>query len=107
MNWLNLLFVLIGATSAVATETLFRMHQGPFISIAYLTLPLALITNYGVFRVMKTGDSLIEGLVVWTVLTSALRLASTFILLGERPAANQWVAFGLVIVAGFVSKLWR
>ena len=107
MSWLDLLFILLGCTAAVTTETLFRTHQGPFNQIAMLTLPLAMVINYGVFHVMKSGNSLIEGIVLWSVITSLLRVASTFLVLGESPAAPQWVSFGLVLLASFVSKFWR
>jgi len=107
MSWLDFLFIILGCAAAVTTETLFRMHQGPFNQIAMFTLPLAIVINYGVFHVMRTGGSLIEGIVLWSVITALLRVASTFLVLGESPAAPQWVAFGLVLLASFVSKFWR
>lgn len=107
MSWLEIVFLVLGGASAVACETLFRVHQGSFSQIATLSIPLAMLTNYGVFVVMKTGKSLIEGLILWTVMTSIMRVISTFVILGERPASQQWVAFGLVLTASFVSKFWK
>ena len=107
MNWLELLFILLGCVAAVATDSLFRMLLGQFNQIAIITLPLAMVINYGVFHVMRTGKSLVEGIVIWSVITAVIRIASTFLILGERPAPQQWVAFCLVLLASFVSKFWR
>mgnify|MGYP001570249505 FL=1 len=107
MNWLELLIIVAGCAAAVTTETIFRMHQGPFNQIAILTLPLAMVINYGVFHVMRNGKSLIEGIVLWSVITAIMRVASTLLILRESPGAPQWVAFCLVLLASFVSKFWR
>ena len=107
MTWQIIVGIIAGSLAAVITEIIFRLHEGPYTQVAPLTLVLAFVVNYGVFNVMKTGDSLIEGLVLWSALTATFRVLSTFLILGETPAANQWVAFGLVIAASFVSKFWR
>ena len=101
------ILVAVGALAATACEALFRWHSGTYYQVFPLALVLAIITNYGVFRTMQGSSSLIEGLIVWTVMTSILRVAFTLLLLREMPALNQWLAFGLVIVAGFVSKFWK
>ena len=101
------ILVAIGALAATICEALFRWHQGSYYQVFPLALLLAIITNYGVFRTMQGASSLIEGLIVWTVMTSILRVVFTLLLLREVPALNQWLAFGLVVVAGMVSKLWK
>lgn len=107
MNFTVLGLAVLGAIAAVGTETIFRLWPGHFSKVAMFTLPLALITNYGLFNMMKFGSSMIEGLVLWTLATTGLRLASTFLVLGEQPSIGSWAAFGLMIVASFVSKFWR
>ena len=98
------ILVVVGAIAATTCEALFRWHQGSYYQVFPLALILAIITNFGVFKTMQGSNSLIEGLIVWTVMTSILRVAFTLLLLREMPALNQWLAFGLVVVAGFVER---
>jgi len=107
VNWTNLLGVLLGGSAAVACETIFRLHGGTYGQVATLTLVLAGITNYGVFHSMKLGNSLIEGMVIWTTATVGLRLLSTFFILHETPHLGNWIGFTLVVAASLISKFWR
>ena len=107
MNFVTIGFAILGSIAAVTCESIFRLYPGHFGKIAMFTIPLAIITNYGVFNMMKFGSSMIEGIVLWTLVTTGLRIASTFFVIGEQPSIGSWAAFGLMIVASFVSKFWR
>lgn len=106
MRWYNVLFATIGAIAAVVAEVIYRLHLGSYIAILPASIALAIIIQFGVFNVMKIGNSLVEGIILWTCVTSGMRIVATY-LIGEQPATGQWLAYGLVVIATFISKLWR
>src|SRR5512145_2302319 len=97
-------FVFIGAVAAVGMESMYRVHGGTFDQILLLTIPLALIVNYGVFRTMQANDSMFTGIIMWSTCTVILRLISTLFIIKEQPHPGAWAGFVLIVLAQFVSK---
>mgnify|MGYP001616151822 FL=1 len=103
-NWWGLI---IGSFAAALCEYLFRVHRGSYDQVFPIAMILALITNYGVFSVMQGATSLISGLLLWTFLTQAWRVAFTLLILHEQPSIGAWIGFGLVIMAQLAQRVWR
>lgn len=102
-------FVIIcfGALSGVAIEAVYRVHGGTFDQIFPLVVVPALFVTYAVFRVMHNSDSMLAGIVLWTMIVHSLRLLSTVFVLKETPHPGAWAGFGLIVLAQVVSKFWR
>ena len=60
INWWHWFAIVMGPLTAVTSESIFRAHGGRYSDVMGITLILAIVTNYGVFHVMKTGNSLIS-----------------------------------------------
>ena len=104
---LSYFWIILGATCAVALETLYRAHEGTFSQVFPLAMLLSVGTTFGVWTTMQTSTSLLTGMVVWSFFTALCRLLSTFIVLHESPSVGAWVAFSMIVAAQLVSKIWR
>lgn len=94
MTW-----AILGAGAAILCEALYRMFPRlPWMWWLPVTLPLMLVINYSVWRLMVGSSSLIGGVVAFSLAVGVIRVAVSFAL-GEHPAWQDWVAMGLVFVA--------
>lgn len=93
------LWAFLGAAAAVLCEVFFRTRpsSGPYPPYAVVS---SLIVNYCVYRILKC-NTIISGMVIWTLATSSTRMLAT-LWLGEAVTSWQWVAFFLVMVAGWL-----
>lgn len=104
---LDYVIVLAAAMTAVGVEVLYRSHDGDFSQLLPLILLPAIFVTFGVWKVMKLGDSLLGAMVLFSLITAGSRLFSTYFILRETPRPGTLVAFGMIVCAQLVSKFWR
>jgi len=92
----------LAALAAVLLEVAYRAAPAlPWHWWLPVSLPLILVINYGIWTLMVGSQSLIGGVVIFSILTATLRAVASWGL-GEAPAWQDWLAFGLVLVAAGV-----
>lgn len=105
--WWNYIWTFIGAMAAITVEFIYRKHEGSFDQIFMIIMPIALIVTYGVYNAMRLGSSLLAGIIIWSGMTATIRIFVTLFILKEQPTPAVWAAFGCIIAAQFITKLWR
>lgn len=102
-----LLFAVIASTAAVGFEALTKAR--PDATWLDLLLPWGIIAGftvqYGVYRILHSGESLIGGLVLFSFCNAILRTGVT-LFQGQEVSPVAWVAFALVTVAGVLKLVW-
>ena len=104
---LDYIIVLAAAMTAVGVEVLYRSHDGTWGQLFPLILLPAVFVTYGIWTVMKLGDSLLGAIILFNLITAGTRLFSTYFILHETPRPGTLVAFGMIVCAQLVSKFWR
>ena len=90
---------LLGAAAAILCEALYRMFPRlPWAWWLPMTIPLMLVINYAVYRIMVGAESLIGGVVAFSIAVAVLR-AVVSVGMGEVPRWQDCVAMGLVLAA--------
>lgn len=94
-----MMWACLGAGAAILCEALYRMFPRlPWAWWLPMTLPLMLLINYSVWRLMVESTSLIGGIVGFSIAVALIR-AGVSLGLGETPAWQDWVAMGLILTA--------
>jgi len=102
-NLAEYIWALAAAFSVVSNEMLFVV-LGNWIRHWYIFCPLAIVSNYLIFRLVSTSASLIEALVTFSLCVSLLRLAATA-LLNQPITRGALVAFALLMVANVIKAI--
>ena len=90
---------ILGAAAVILCEALYRMFPRlPWTWWLPVTVPLMLVINYAVYRIMVGAESLIGGVVAFSIAVAVLR-AVVSLGIGETPRWQDWVAMGLVLAA--------
>ena len=103
----DLLIILGAAMTAAAMETMYRYHEGDFSDLIPIVILSGLFVTFGVWKVMKISDSLIGGMILFSLFTAGSRLFATYFVLHETPRLSTLAAFGLIVCANLLSKFWR
>lgn len=94
-----MIWPILGAAAAILCEALYRMFPRlPWTWWLPMTIPLMLVINYAVYRIMVGAGSLIGGVVVFSIAVAVLRALAS-LGLGETPRWQDWAAMGLVLTA--------
>jgi hypothetical protein len=100
--------IIIAPIAAVAAETLMRHWRADsYFRTALWTMPIAILVNYAIFRIMAKGDSLLGSMVMWSFMTQTGRLISTVFFLKEQPSWATWVAWLLVLACQVIMRYGR
>ena len=96
------LWATLGALSAVVLEWAYRRWPEHDWLDFWPLLPLMLAINYSVYRVMRASTTLLEGFVVFGVMTACLRMLVSTGLLGEPLTFRMGVSVALLLAARIV-----
>lgn len=94
-----MIWALGGAALAVSMEWWFR-SQGTW--PLWLVAP-AIAVNYCIYRLMVNTDSLLTGIMLFSAAAAILRIAASFVLLGEGTTWKAYVRAGTYLAV----SLWR
>lgn len=94
----------IGGIAAVLMETWFRTHRDVPYLWQWPAIPLTMVVNYAVYRILRTADSLLAGFIVFSTVTLGLRVLVTVWWLGELVTWRTWVALILLTGAKFLIR---
>lgn len=99
------LWAVCGGVSAITLEWAYRRWPERAWVDFWPLLPLALVINYSVWRIMQDAPTLLEGFIVFGVTTALLRVAVSTCLLGEGLTWQTLVAVGFLLAAKLVQTL--
>ncbi len=101
-----LFWALVTALFAVTSEVLFKRGIG-WPDYWWLFIPLAVAINYGVFRTVTAGPTLLLSIVAFALCTLTLRSLASQFLLGETLTKGNLVAVMALVTAVVVGHIWR
>lgn len=96
---IGLMWSVLGAISAVSSETWMRLHPGSFPWMSYVA---SLVTTYCVWQILRQ-DTLLHGMILWSTAIAAGRLLGTWYL-GEPISVGMWAGIVLMMVANFIKR---
>lgn len=94
-----MIWACLGALAAIMCEALYRLFPRlPWSWWLPVTLPLMLLINYSIWRILTSASSLIGGVVIFSIAVALIRAWVSFSL-GEQPHWQDWIALGLILMA--------
>ncbi|MCB7128013.1 MAG: hypothetical protein J3T61_00540 [Candidatus Brocadiales bacterium] len=101
----EILWGLLAAVLAVTSEALFRAQSGNIVPYIPLVVVIQLGIATGIYNLLKHSSSLVGGVLVFSFMVWALRLAAARVVLGEPITTTKMVACGLVLSAVVIDKM--
>ena len=89
----------IGGGAAVLCELYFRTHRGVPYLHQWPAIPLTILINYAIFRILTDAPSWLAGFVSFSSVTLLLRVALTVVVLREAVDLRTWAALALLVAA--------
>ena len=72
-----------------------------------LWVPIQLMIGYGIFRLVTVPQTtLLDAFVVWAFSTTLMRVAVSWVILGETVKGGTLFALGLLLMARVAQTLW-
>lgn len=97
--WPDWLWPWIGGGAAVLCEFYFRTHrQTPYL-FQWPAVPLTILINYAVYRIIVGSPTWLAGFVSFSSVTLLLRVALTVGILREAVDTRTWVALAFLAAA--------
>ncbi|KKM46757.1 hypothetical protein LCGC14_1559360 [marine sediment metagenome] len=103
MHWA---WALSAATLAVGLEVLYKRGWS-WPEYWWLFIPVAIIINFSVYKLVTTGPTLLLAIVAFSLSTLLLRVLASQFLLGEALAKGNLVAVVALVTAAVVGRIWR
>jgi len=99
-------WAVVASTTAITAETLFRRGWNWGDNL-WLFLPLAVALNYGIFRLVTGGPTLIVSIAAFSLCTVVMRSLVSEFILGEHLRQGNLVAAAALAVGVIVGTFWR
>jgi biotin transporter BioY len=93
----------LAALNVTIAETLFKSYEG--YRLAYV--PQALLTNWLIYRLIRSSPTILDALVLFSMGTMVLRIGATLCVLRQTVSPGTWCAVGLVTLANVVRVTWK
>lgn len=98
-------YAMVAALSVAASETVF-VQTPSWWARAWLFIPLAIVTNVAIYRLVHATPTLLDAFVVFSFATMALRIGSSVLILQQPVSVGTWAAVGLIALAKVVQGVW-
>ena len=95
---------LSSGTFVVICEILFKLSPS-YWTRAWLFLPIAVIINYSIYRLVNEAPNLPAAFIVFSLATLTLRTVAS-LWLGHPIGVGTWVAIGLLVLATGARQVW-
>lgn len=89
----------IGGLAAVLCEAYFRTHRTTPYLLQWPAVPLTILVNYAIYRIITGAPSWLAGFVAFSTVTLMLRVALTVVVLRETVDLRTWLALALLALA--------
>lgn len=99
LSWPDWVWPWIGGGAAVFCEFYFRTHRSASYLAQWPAIPLTILVNYAVFRIIVGAPSWLAGFVSFSTVTLLLRILLTVGVLREAVSLRTWVALALLTLA--------
>jgi len=100
------LWALLAALNVTVCETFFA-SRGSYWKDLWLYTPMALLTNYCIYRLVRSAPTLVDGLIIFSLGTLVLRTTSAVFVLHQRLSPGTWCGLALVGLANVIRYAWR
>ena len=99
-------WALVAALTVTGSETIFTSSPS-WIGRAWLFVPLALLANWTIYRLVHSVPTLLDAFIVFSFMTMLLRIGSTTLILRQPVPCGTWVATALIVLAKLTQSVWR
>jgi len=101
-----MIYALGAAASVTLCETLFAASP-EYVSRLWLFAPLAVLTNWLIFRLVHASPTLLDSLILFSFGTMVLRILSTLFILRQTVTPGAWLGVALILAANVARAVWR
>ena len=97
-------WALVSSSLVVTCEAVFK-HTDNYFARVWLFIPLALMINYAIFRLVSLSPNLPAAFVVFSTINIVTRTVVS-LWLGHLIGPGTWIAIGLLLVASAARHVW-